>query len=312
MTISTSLSQFHGLPVATVETGTPFPPVPGPVAWRYAVEGDGEDADHDGLLRSWLAGLPHPGSVTALVVGPWGDVYEAPLPLRPLIEAKPRLTGLRALFLGEMTFEECEISWITQTDITPVLRAFHDQLEVLYVRGGQHLVLQPGGSTVLRELVIETGGLDGSVVDAIARSRLPALQRLDLWLGTEEYGATTTDHELTPLLSGAATPNLQHLALKNSDRPLENIALLAGSPLLPRLMSLDLSMSTTGDECLPLLTSGAFAHLRGLDLHYHYLSDPAMDHLRQALPHTVLNLSEQEEPDSTEPEDSGRYVAVGE
>lgn len=311
MTIATNITSFYGLPVHTVEAGETFPPTPGPVAWRYAVPGDAEGSDHAGLLGAWLAALPQAANVPAVVIGPWGDVYEAPVPIAALVAAHPQLPGLRALFLGEMTFEECEISWITQADITPVLRAFHDQLEVLYVRGGQHLVLQAGGSTVLRELVIETGGLAGGVVEAVGRSHLPALQRLDLWLGIDDYGATTTDQHLMPLLGGAGVPNLQHLALKNSERALENIALLARSPLLPRLMSVDLSMSTTGDECLPALISGAFSHLRGLDLHHHFLSYAGMDQLRRALPNTVLNLEDQQEHDN-DASDSGRYVAVGE
>ena len=85
-------------------------------------------------------GRPGPGHRRRLV---GRQTYETTIPLAPFIEAADRLTGLTALFLGEMTCEENEISWIQQGDVTPLLRAF-PRLEVLRVRGGEGLELQPG------------------------------------------------------------------------------------------------------------------------------------------------------------------------
>jgi hypothetical protein len=70
MTIGDHVSTLYGLPVRTVETAGPFPSVPGPVPWRCAVAGDGEDSDHDGLLTQWLAALPQSAAGPSLPVGP--------------------------------------------------------------------------------------------------------------------------------------------------------------------------------------------------------------------------------------------------
>jgi hypothetical protein len=48
------------------------------------------------------------------------------------------LTNLRAIFLGDITYEENEISWIEQSDVSPLLRAY-PALEVSRVRGGNSL-----------------------------------------------------------------------------------------------------------------------------------------------------------------------------
>ena len=57
-----------------------------------------------------------------------------------LVDAKDRLNRLKGLFIGDITYEECEISWIIQSDVSPVLTAY-PELELFRVRGGQDLSL---------------------------------------------------------------------------------------------------------------------------------------------------------------------------
>ena len=58
--------------------------------------------------------------------------------MEALINARGRLTGLRGLFLGDIPYEDCEISWINQTDLTPLFAAF-PRLEHFRSRGGEGL-----------------------------------------------------------------------------------------------------------------------------------------------------------------------------
>ena len=56
-----------------------------------------------------------------------------------LIDARDRLTNLRALFLGDIISEECLISWIKHSDLTGLLAAF-PKLEHFRVRGGDAIM----------------------------------------------------------------------------------------------------------------------------------------------------------------------------
>ena len=78
-------------------------------------------------------------------------------------------------------------SWIIQTDYNPLLAAF-PQLRTLRIRGSSGLTLAPFAHDALEELAIECGGLPRDIADAIAGSTLPALKRLELWLGDDNYG----------------------------------------------------------------------------------------------------------------------------
>ncbi len=60
------------------------------------------------------------------------------------------------------------------------------------MRGGTDLAFPPVRHTALETLVVETGGLGAEVVRGIVGSDLPALENLELWLGTDEYGGDST------------------------------------------------------------------------------------------------------------------------
>ncbi|GAA2966076.1 STM4015 family protein [Streptomyces enissocaesilis] len=314
---------FHGLPVLTLpEPGDPHaPPLPpaDSVAWRLDCLWDEENTFTE-LWRRFLGSVDC-ARVRALVIGPWWqDEYE---PLRPALDlvlaAADRFPALRGLFLADVISEECEVSWLELTDVTPCLEAF-PRLEELTVRGcGESLsdtdmlALRPVRHDALRVLRFESGGLPGSVVRAVGASRLPALERLELWLGVTHHGGDATVADLAPLLSGGALPRLRHLGVQNSEIQDEIAAAVAAAPVVARLDSLALSMGTLGDTGAQALLDGQpLTHLSELDLHHHYITEPLQQRLRKALePHGVrLDL---DGPDYWDPEeDEPRYVAVDE
>ncbi len=226
-----------------------------------------------------------------------------------LVSARERLPRLRAIFIGDITSEENEISWIQQSDLSPLFNAFPD-LEFLGARGGTNLFLGSPHHFKLKKLVVESGGLDGRLVRALAAADLPSLEHLELYLGTDNYGGTTTLDDLAPLLRGDIFPSLKYLGLRDSDRADELAVALANAPVVSRLETLDLSLGTLGDEgAKALLESPMVLQLKKLDVHYHFCSTEMVERL-QALPIEV-DAGDAQEEESWGGE-SHRYCAVTE
>jgi hypothetical protein len=277
------------------------------VAWRISVGyDDAEDrfARELDLLIDTVGG----GSVEALVIGQWGSAYDSAPPLHLLVAARDRLPGLRALFVGEMTYEECEISWINHGDIAPLLGAF-PRLEVLTIRGSQGLRLSPVRHRRLRELTVETGGLPGEFVRGLADSSFPVLRELELWLGIREYGGDATIEDLAPILGGAELPQLRRLALRNAEIADAVAEALAAAPVVARLEELDLSMGALSDAgATALLLGQPLTHLRRLDLSHHFMSHDVAGRFAEELPGASVDTSDEQDA----ADDGFRYVSVTE
>jgi hypothetical protein len=304
-------STFAGLPIVAYDPERALPDDPSAVAWRVeAEEFEAPPEEFAALLRSLVDAVPT-GDIRALVIGEWGSAYETAPPLDLLCELAPGLPGLRALFLGDLVSEQCEISWIHHDDITGLIAAYPG-LEALWVRGADGLDLAPVTHGRLRELAFESGGLPADVVSAIGASELPALEHLELWLGTPEYGANATVDDLAGILSGERLPALRYLGLRNAEIADQLAAAVAAAPITARVEVLDLSLGVLTDEGAAALLAGApLTHLRRLDLHHHYLSDEWQARIVAALPGVEVDVSDVQEPDEYDGE-SERYVAVGE
>ncbi|KAB2382843.1 STM4015 family protein [Actinomadura montaniterrae] len=317
------LEEYAGLPVATFdcergvadedddgaaggeETGEDLPPA-GEAAWYVGTMFDEEPfADTFARFRETV----DTAEVTALIVGYWGASYDENHadPVALLTEHAAAFPKLRALFLGDITGEESEISWIEHGDVSPLFTAF-PELERFEIRGAEGLVLSPIKSAHLRVLRFESGGLPGHVVRAVGASELPNLEHLDLWLGEDNYGGDATVADLAPLLSGERLPALRHLGLEDSQIQDEIAAAVAGAPIVARLESLSLAMGILTDQGAEALLSGQpLTHLRKLDLHHHFLSDAMVERVKAAFPGVEVDLSDQEKPDG-----DWHYIAVSE
>lgn len=316
MTIGKHLSELGGLPAFDFPgpKDTRALPEPGAVAWRISVETYGAEEEWAQAFGRFT-GSVDTRQVRALIVGGWSEAYEdsdAGI-VEALAGAASEFPALRALFVGDITFEECEISWIQQSDVGPLLRAY-PALEEFGVRGGEGLVFPPVKHEALRVLRVESGGLPREVVRGVAASELPALTELDLWLGTPGYGGDAEPGDLEPFLTGERLPALRRLALRNSEIQNEVAAALATAPVVERLEVLDLSMGILDDRGAEALLAGRpLTHLTKLDLHHHYVSEPLRERLRAALaPHGVeVDLGDVQSPD-VDDEAEYRYIAVAE
>ncbi len=308
MSIEEHAEEFAGQPVREYDPEVGIDD-PSGSAYRLSVEYD----DGDTFMVKLAQFLEDPGAreVRGIVIGYWqGD--DSSLSSGPIVEAlvaaRESLPNLRALLLGDIISEENEISWIQQSDVTPLFDAF-PELEHFQVRGGMGLGIGTLRHENLRSLVVETGGLDGEVVRGIAASDLPRLEHLELWLGTEGYGGSVTIDDLQPILLDRF-PVLTRLGLRDSEIADEVAKAVASAPVTTRLEVLDLSLGNLSDEgALALAASPAVAGLKTLDIHYHYVSDEALARLNGL--GIEVEASERQQPDEYNGE-INRYIAVSE
>lgn len=246
---------------------------------RLAIDYDAED----GVMQQQLLQLvadPLAEELGALVIGAWGqEMYENPPGdiLETLIAAAPQLPSLKALFWGDITAEECEISWIHQSDLSALIEAF-PKLEMLRIRGSIDLSLGSLKLDHLKALIIETGGLGSDVVAQIANSQLPSLEHLEVYFGDDDYGGNCTVENARTLMSAGKFPKVNRLGLRNAPFADEIAGAILESDILPQLKVLDLSLGTLGDEGGSVLVeSGKLAHLDWLILDSHYMSEAVTD-----------------------------------
>jgi hypothetical protein len=309
MTIEAHASEFAGLPVKDFDPEDGIVDPTGTI-YRLSVDYDAEAPLTDLLAR--FVEDPNAGQVSGLVIGAWqGDDSQASSDtiVEALVAARDSLPRLRALFLGDIISEENEISWIQQSDVTPLFDAY-PALEDFRVRGGMGLVIGTLRHENLRSLVVETGGLDAEVVRGIVSSDLPRLEHLELWLGSDNYGGNVTIADLEPILQGDLFPSLLRLGICNCETADDVAKALAKAPIVQRLDVLDLSRGNLGDEgALALAVSPAVAGLDLLDIHFHYVSETVVRTLEDL--GIEVDADDRQEPDEYNGE-VHRYNAVSE
>ncbi|WP_340021653.1 STM4015 family protein [Paenibacillus sp. FSL K6-1096] len=256
-----------------------------------------------------LSSSPEAATLTSLTIGDWGQAYEqsSELVVEALVKHKASFPALRKLFIGDMSYEECEISWINQTDLSPLLPAY-PELQSLTAQGGTDLRLSQLQHDKLEELIIITGGLSKDVLADVAASRLPNLRKLELYLGVDNYGFDGGLEDILPLIEPGKFPKLTYLGLKNSEIQDEIAQALADAPILDQLDTLDMSLGTLSDEgAEAILASERVKGLKHINLSYHYMSDEMMDRLKNSgLP---VDVSDQQQ---SADDDDWRYPSITE
>ncbi len=305
MTIDDHAAEFAGRPI---EDFNPETGINNPNGIAYAIRADyyTDESTITDRLQPFFDD-PRAGEVEAIVIGIWEEAFDtsSSVIVDALVAARDTLKNLKAIFLGDIHYQECEISWIQQSDVAPLLTAF-PKLEHLKVRGGEGLAFSSLSHTHLKSLTLEAGGLSDEVIRQIGRSHLPALEHLELWLGTDNYGGTATVEDLDPILSGRLFPKLRFLGLKNAEIAGDIARALIGAPVVENIETLDLSMGTLTDADVEALgDSEAFRALGALELSDNYLTEEMLENLRGA----GLNVLSTEQGD---PDTSWRYCSVAE
>ncbi len=247
-----------------------------PANTAYALRWDYDSAPLETELLTSFLEDSQASKLEALIIGEWGEAYENDSSeiINVLVNAKDKLTNLKAIFIGDIESSECEISWIRQSDISPILRAY-PQLKVLQVRGGDGLKFNaPVRHNNLQTLIVETGALDIEIAVQICNMNLPALEHLELWFGSGSYGGDCTVEDIKPIIEDLIFPDLNYLGLRNGEFSDEIAEALIKSPLIETISVLDLSMGNLSDKGAEyLLNCAAVNELDILNVADNYLSE---------------------------------------
>lgn len=237
-------------------------------------------------------------SLDELIVGCWGESYDNPVQslLDVFVENKEKLQHISRMFIGDMDYEECEVSWIEQGDYSNLLKALPN-LKSLTIKGSNELSLGNIDHNNLEELEIICGGLPTSVIKQIASARLPKLKKLNLYFGVEDYGFDGTIEDIASILKADYIKNLSYLGLGDSEIQDEIVEKIVESKNLYNIKTLDLSNGTLTDKGGQMILDNIsmFKGLEKLDLTYHYLSEEMMQNLRNTGINVILD--EANEPD---------------
>lgn len=248
---------------------------------EYEEQGKGAES----LVEDILADPDFP-ALTELVIGDWGNSWEDGCQkiLDGIVEQAERFSHIESLFIGDMDYEECEVSWIIQGDYSRLWAAM-PQLKELTIKGSTDLELGEICHEGLESLTIICGGLSRSVLNSIQDAKLPGLKKLLLYIGVEAYGFDGDENTVKELLEKADFPKLTYLGIEDSEIQDELAQVVLESKFMGQIETLDLANGTLTDKGGELLLKELpkWPNVKNLDVHYHYMSDEMAGKL-EALP----------------------------
>lgn len=250
---------------------------------EYETEGKGPETMVADILSD-------PGflQVTDLSIGNWGAWETGCQPIiDQIVEQASHFSHIQKLFIGDMDYEECEVSWIMQGNYSKLWAALPN-LREMTIKGSVDLDLGEISHPGLESLTIICGGLPKDVIASIQKAKLPNLKKLLLYIGIEDYGFDGNANTIKELLEQADFPKLTYLGIVDSEIQDELTEIVLSCKYMGQIDTLDLSMGTLTDQGGALLLEKipAWKNIQKLDLHYHYLS-PEMAKKLKSLPITV-------------------------
>ena len=243
---------------------------------------------------------PELPELTELVIGDWGGAWEDDCQaiIDGIVEHADRFSHIEHLFIGDMDYESCEVSWIMQGDYSRLWAAL-PKLKALTVKGSTDLVLGEIRHENLEELTIICGGLPEEVLASIQEAHLPNLKKLLLYLGVEDYGFDGDPERIRTFLEKSNFPKLTYLGLTDSEIQDELAEVVLNSKYISQIKTLDLSMGSLTDQGGKLLLENLPSHknVEILDVHYHYMSEEMVRKLEDLNRlHIAVDASEREKP----------------
>ncbi len=190
-----------------------------------------------------------------------GDPVPDFAPFLDELAGAERPPPLRSLFVGRSGGEP---SWIGP--VAGVLRAYPAL---------RHLTLRAGALSIgeLRHAELRAFGIESHRITAenladLRAAAWPRLERLEISFHDRSVSRASAAGDLAPLLAGDTLPSLQHLGVRCCAFADDVVRALAGSALLRRLSSLDLSGGALSDAGVAAMARArlAFSHLEHLEL----------------------------------------------
>ena len=266
--------------------------------YSYDYEQYEENGKNAGTMLEDILADPEFPDLTELIIGDWGGSWEEDCQkiIDGITKQAERFSHIESLFIGDMGWEECEVSWIMQGNYSGLWEAM-PQLKSLAIKGSTDLVLGQICHENLESLTIICGGLPESVIREIQNAKLPNLKKLLLYIGVEYYGFDGNADTVKELLEQGDFPKLSYLGITDSEIQDELTQVVLDSKYMGQIQTLDLSNGTLTDQGGALLLERlpAYPNIKKLDVHYHYMSDQMAEELEK-LPMEV-DVSEGEEPE---------------
>ena len=246
---------------------------------QYEEEGKGSDT----LVEDILADPEFP-QVTELIIGDWGNSWEEEC--QPIIEGiianAQRFSHVEKLFIGDMEYDECEVSWIMQGNYKDLWAAL-PHLKELTIKGSTGLVLGEICHEELESLTIICGGLPVRVIEEIQRATLPKLKKLLLYIGSDNYGFDGNPDTIREFLEKVQLPELDYLGIVDSEIQDEITEAVLESKFIGQIQTLDLSCGTLSDKGGELLLQKLpqYDNIKRLDVHYNFMSEKLIKRLEE-------------------------------
>lgn len=263
---------------------------------------DYEDGDKGpATLVADILADPEFSGLEEIIIGCWGEAWDendgAQAIIDGIVENKDKFSHIKSLFIGDMDFEECEVSWIIQGDYSKLWDAM-PQLEKLVIKGSTGLSLGKISHRNLKHLEIICGGLPADIIKEIEESNLPSLETLLLYIGIEDYGFDGDASTIKDLLAHSSFPNLTYLGITDSEIQDELTEVVLNSKYMNQITTLDLSMGSLTDKGGQLILDKLplYPNIKALNLEYHFLSDEMMDTFCN-LENVDVNVDDPQEPD---------------
>lgn len=266
---------------------------------KYAYSWEDEGKEAKDMIQEILAD-EELGSLDSIVVGNWGDAWDTAGSqeiVDGIVEHKEKFQHVKSLFIGDMEYDECEVSWIIQANYSELWKALPN-LENLTIKGSCDLCLgEEISHENLKSLTIICGGLPKSVFESIQNAKLPALEKLVLYIGIDNYGFDGDIETIRTFLDKADFPKLTYLGLVDSEMQDDVTEAVLQSKFMNQIETLDLSMGSLTDKGGTMLLEAVpkYPNIKALDLHYHYMSEKLEEKL-EALP-VEVDCSDTQEPD---------------
>ncbi len=266
---------------------------------RYEYDyGDYEEGKTPTTMLEEIMADPEFPQLTEVIIGSWGDAcgVDCQANLDGIVDNKEKFAHVDSLFVGDMDYEECEVSWILQGNYSALWAAM-PQLKSLTIKGASDLRLGEISHENLESLTIICGGLPVSVLQSIQRAKLPNLKKLLLYIGIDNYGFDGDAETIRTLLAESDFPKLEYLGIEDSEIQDELARVVLESKYMKQIHTLDLSNGTLTDKGGQMILEKLpqYPNIKVLDVHYHYMSDDMAEKLK-ALP-VEADVSEANEPE---------------
>ncbi len=248
-----------------------------------------------------------------IIIGSWGGTWEEGCQalIDGLIKNKDKFSHIRKLFIGDMDYEECEVSWIIQGNYSKLWAAM-PQLEELTIKGSTDLELGEIDLPNLKSFEIICGGLPAEVIKSIQNAKMPALERLVLYIGSDDYGFDGNADTIRELLEKSDFKKLRYLGIVDSEIQDELAEVVLDSKYMNQIETLDLSYGTLTDKGSAVIAEkiGNYPNVKKIELEWHFMSDDGVSRLKAAVEKAGKEIRIEEQQEAEEYDDEVYYYAM--